>query len=183
MPLGKERLPQQFNWSSSFCVLSAKQTLRYSEIRKETGNITDAVLASALKTLIENKMIKRKSYDEFLPEWNIHLRNRGNLLFRYYRAFAIGQAFFIMKIRMMHQRWFSAKSAIIGRWSMIESGKKRIRSQRKSGIPAISTPSSVCQGFTLPPTRMLFRKASPMFINENIIGFWITRIMVTSWVG
>ena len=37
-------------WNSRIiCVLAAKKVLRYSEIRKEMGNITDAVLASSLK--------------------------------------------------------------------------------------------------------------------------------------
>ena len=65
-------------WDSRIiCVLSAKQTLRYSEIRKEMGNITDAVLASALKTLIENKMIERKSYDEISPRVEHSLTKQG----------------------------------------------------------------------------------------------------------
>lgn len=37
-------------WKSRIiCVLAAKEVLRYSELRKEMGNITDAVLASTLK--------------------------------------------------------------------------------------------------------------------------------------
>ena len=40
-------------WDSRIiCVLAAKETLRYSEIRKEMANITDAVLAASLKKLI-----------------------------------------------------------------------------------------------------------------------------------
>ena len=36
-------------WNSRIiCVLAAKEVLRYSEIRKEMGNITDAVLALSL---------------------------------------------------------------------------------------------------------------------------------------
>jgi len=42
-------------------------TLRYSEIRSEMSNITDAVLASTLKTLIANDIVQRKSYDEIPP--------------------------------------------------------------------------------------------------------------------
>lgn len=65
-------------WDSRIiCVLSAKQTLRHSEIRKEMGNITDAVSASALKTLIENKMIERKSYDEIPPRVEYSLTKQG----------------------------------------------------------------------------------------------------------
>ena len=45
-------------WNSRIiCVLAAKKVLRYSEIRKEMGNITDAVLASSLKGLIANDIV------------------------------------------------------------------------------------------------------------------------------
>ena len=55
-------------WNSRIiCVLAAKKVLRYSEIRKEMGNITDAVLASSLKGLIANDFVTRKSYDEIPP--------------------------------------------------------------------------------------------------------------------
>ncbi len=37
-------------WNSRIiCVLSAKETLRYSEIRKEMGNITDAEMIQCKK--------------------------------------------------------------------------------------------------------------------------------------
>ena len=40
---------------------------RYSELRREIGNITDAVLAGTLKSLIEDGIVRRKSYDEIPP--------------------------------------------------------------------------------------------------------------------
>lgn len=55
-------------WDSRvICVLNEKKVLRYSEIRKEMMNVTDAVLASTLKKLIANDLIQRKSYDEIPP--------------------------------------------------------------------------------------------------------------------
>ena len=55
-------------WNSRIiCVLATLGTLRYSELRKEMGNITDAVLASTLKGLIANGIVLRKSYDEIPP--------------------------------------------------------------------------------------------------------------------
>ena len=55
-------------WNSRIiCVLAALGTLRYSELRREMGNITDAVLASTLKGLIANGIVERKSYDEIPP--------------------------------------------------------------------------------------------------------------------
>ena len=40
-------------WNSRIiCVLANKGVLRYSELREEMGNITDAVLAATLKVLI-----------------------------------------------------------------------------------------------------------------------------------
>ncbi|MGN0106726.1 MAG: winged helix-turn-helix transcriptional regulator, partial [Hominilimicola sp.] len=66
-------------WNSRIiCVLAAKKVLRYSELRKEMGNITDAVLAASLKELITNEIIIRKSYDEIPPRVEYSLSEKGN---------------------------------------------------------------------------------------------------------
>lgn len=59
------------------CVLSAKEVLRYSELRKQIGNITDAVLAASLKSLIESEIVVRKSYDEVPPRVEYSLSEKG----------------------------------------------------------------------------------------------------------
>lgn len=65
-------------WTSRIiCVLAAKETLRYSELRKEMGNITDAVLAATLKELIGNDMVSRKAYDEIPPRVEYSLTEKG----------------------------------------------------------------------------------------------------------
>lgn len=65
-------------WKSRIiCVLAAKYVLRYSEIRKEMVNITDAVLASTLKELIASQIICRKSYDEIPPRVEYSLTEKG----------------------------------------------------------------------------------------------------------
>ncbi|WP_443652146.1 winged helix-turn-helix transcriptional regulator [Dialister invisus] len=65
-------------WKSRIiCVLSAMGTLRYSEIRKEMYNITDAVLAMTLKELISDHIINRKSYDEIPPRVEYTLTDKG----------------------------------------------------------------------------------------------------------
>ena len=65
-------------WNSRIiCVLNAKGVLRYSELRTEMGNITDAVLASALKDLIANDIVVRKSYDEIPPKVEYSLSDKG----------------------------------------------------------------------------------------------------------
>lgn len=65
-------------WNSRIiCVLAAKKVLRYSELRKEMYNITDAVLAVSLKELIANDMIVRKSYDEIPPRVEYSLTEKG----------------------------------------------------------------------------------------------------------
>lgn len=65
-------------WNSRIiCVLATKKVLRYSELRKEMGNITDAVLASALKELISNDIVIRKSYDEIPPRVEYTLSEKG----------------------------------------------------------------------------------------------------------
>lgn len=65
-------------WKSRIiCVLAAKETLRYSEIRKEMFNITDAVLAATLKDLIANEIVDRRSYDEIPPRVEYSLTDKG----------------------------------------------------------------------------------------------------------
>ena len=65
-------------WNSRIiCVLAAKKVLRYSELRREMGNITDAVLAATLKELIRNQIIERKSYDEIPPRVEYMLTEKG----------------------------------------------------------------------------------------------------------
>lgn len=65
-------------WKSRIiCVLASRERLRYSELRKEMCNITDAVLASTLKDLMEDKIIKRTSYDEIPPRVEYSLTEKG----------------------------------------------------------------------------------------------------------
>lgn len=65
-------------WNSRIiCVLAAKETLRYSGLRSELTNITDAVLGASLKTLMKNGMINRKSYDEIPPRVEYSLSEKG----------------------------------------------------------------------------------------------------------
>ena len=65
-------------WNSRIiCVLAAKKVLRYSELRKEMGKITDAVLAASLKELIANDIVIRKSYDEIPPRVEYTLSEKG----------------------------------------------------------------------------------------------------------
>ena len=66
-------------WNSRIiCVLAAKQTLRYSELRREMGNITDAVLAATLKELIASGILSRRSYDEIPPRVEYSLTDKGH---------------------------------------------------------------------------------------------------------
>lgn len=65
-------------WKSRIiCVLSANSTLRYNEIKKELGNITDAVLASMLKELVTDELISREQYNEIPPRVEYSLTEKG----------------------------------------------------------------------------------------------------------
>ena len=65
-------------WKSRIiCVLAAKERLRYSALRKEMYNITDAVLAATLKDLMEDGIVDRKSYDEIPPRVEYCLSEKG----------------------------------------------------------------------------------------------------------
>jgi len=59
------------------CVISANGVMRYSEIRKELGNITDAVLAAMLKEMIADELISRRQYNEIPPKVEYALTSRG----------------------------------------------------------------------------------------------------------
>ena len=65
-------------WKSRIiCVLAQNNKLRYSELRKELVNITDAVLAAALKELIADDMVVRKAYNEIPPHVEYELTEKG----------------------------------------------------------------------------------------------------------
>ena len=65
-------------WKSRIiCVLANMGTLRYSHIRKEMTNITDAVLAVTLKELMADGIIDRKQYDEIPPRVEYILTEKG----------------------------------------------------------------------------------------------------------
>ena len=65
-------------WKSRIvCVLAAKGTLRYGQLRKEMCNITDSVLAATLKELMADDMVSRRSYDEIPPRVEYMLTEKG----------------------------------------------------------------------------------------------------------
>ena len=65
-------------WKSRIiCVLSKKKILRYSELKKELVNITDAVLSISLKELIEDELIKRVQYDSIPVKVEYSLTEKG----------------------------------------------------------------------------------------------------------
>lgn len=59
------------------CVLNEKHRLRYSELRKEMINITDAVLSTSLKKLIMAEMIEKEQYNEIPPHVEYFLTEKG----------------------------------------------------------------------------------------------------------
>ncbi|MCI2242394.1 winged helix-turn-helix transcriptional regulator [Adlercreutzia faecimuris] len=65
-------------WKSRIiCVLAAKGTLRYSELRDQLANISDAVLSSEVKDLIGSGTLARRSYDEVPPRVEYSLTEKG----------------------------------------------------------------------------------------------------------
>ncbi len=65
-------------WKSRvICVLAEKGILRYSSLRREMMNITDAVLAATLKELITDQIVQRRSYDEIPPRVEYSLTKKG----------------------------------------------------------------------------------------------------------
>ena len=65
-------------WKSRIiCVLSSMGTMRYSTLRQEMANITDAVLASTLKELINDEIVERKQYECIPPKVKYFLTEKG----------------------------------------------------------------------------------------------------------
>lgn len=65
-------------WKSRvICVLATNEVMRYGEIRKELGNITDAVLASTLKELAGDHLVDRTQYEEIPPRVEYSLTEQG----------------------------------------------------------------------------------------------------------
>lgn len=60
------------------CVLAEKKVLRYSVLRREMTDITDAVLATALKELIADDIVQRRQYDEIPPRVEYCLTEKGD---------------------------------------------------------------------------------------------------------
>lgn len=65
-------------WKSRIiCVLAEKNTMRYSTLRKEMVNITDAVLAATLKELIADEIVERRQFNEIPPRVEYSLTQKG----------------------------------------------------------------------------------------------------------
>lgn len=65
-------------WKSRIiCVLAEKETLRYSILRREMSNITDAVLAATLKELLADGIIIRRQFNEIPPHVEYCLTDKG----------------------------------------------------------------------------------------------------------
>ena len=65
-------------WKSRIiCLLAEKAVLRYSSLRKEMTNITDAVLATTLKELTEDGIVQRRQFDEIPPRVEYCLSDKG----------------------------------------------------------------------------------------------------------
>lgn len=90
------------------CVLAEKKVLRYSGLRKEMGNLTDAVLAAALKELIACQIIRRQPYDRIQTRAEYSMAGRGRL---FCWLSASGQGCTIRRITTAP--WCTARSAVI----------------------------------------------------------------------
>lgn len=65
-------------WKSRIiCVLAEKKVMRYSTLRREMVNITDAVLAATLKELIADEIVERIQYNEIPPRVEYSLTEKG----------------------------------------------------------------------------------------------------------
>lgn len=65
-------------WKSRIlCVLAEKKRLRYSDLRREMVNITDAVLATTLKHLMADGLVEREQFNEIPLRVEYSLSDKG----------------------------------------------------------------------------------------------------------
>ena len=65
-------------WKSRIiCVLAEKKQLRYSLLRNDMVNITDAALAANLKALLKDGIVNRQQFDEIPPRVEYTLTESG----------------------------------------------------------------------------------------------------------
>ena len=82
---GEERCPLEYGfdifcgkWKPRIlCLLGASGILRYSELRREMSNVSDAVLAQALKSLVDEGIIERRQFPEIPPRVEYALTEKG----------------------------------------------------------------------------------------------------------
>ena len=91
--------------AQDYLCLERKKILRYSGIRKEMTNITDAVLAAALKELIQDDIVKRKSYDEVPPRVEYSLTEKGDSVVPILQSICAWSGFFrrIVSVHVLAQ--------------------------------------------------------------------------------
>lgn len=73
-------------WKSHIICVLADGPLRYSELRAELVDITDTALASALKDLQGNQLVKRRQYEEIPPRVEYELTEKGASLIPFLQA-------------------------------------------------------------------------------------------------
>ena len=97
-------------WKSRIiCVLSANEKLRYSQIRKEMYNITDAVLSATLKDLMEDGIVDRKSYDEIPPRVEYSLTQKGKSVVPILQSICQWSDIFYIEQLFLSVNWISGK--------------------------------------------------------------------------
>ena len=65
-------------WKSRIiCVLAEKKKLRYSALRRDMANISDAILAATLKELIADQLVAREQFNDIPPRVEYRLTEKG----------------------------------------------------------------------------------------------------------
>lgn len=67
---GKWKLPV-------LCILEYAEPVRYGQIKKRLGNITDVMLSQTLKELERDKILMRRQYNEVPPRVEYTLTSKG----------------------------------------------------------------------------------------------------------
>ena len=64
-------------WKSRILCVLAEGQMRYSSVRDEMTDVSDAALSSALRELAEDGLVTRRQYDEIPPRVEYALTEKG----------------------------------------------------------------------------------------------------------
>jgi len=94
-------------WTPVLITTLSGRTLRFGELRRETGPISQKVLAATLRTMERNGLVTRTSHGEVPPRVEYALTNMGNALVESLGALETWASAHLDDVEAARERWDS----------------------------------------------------------------------------